>query len=313
MGDTMKHFLDIADLSPSELTKLIDLSIDMKKDPEKYSQALKGMQILMIFQKPSLRTRVSFETGMMKLGGHAIYYDTSTSPMGKGETVKDTAKCASRYVDMISARLFEHSMLLELAENSRVPVINMLTNFSHPCQILADLMAIKEHKGKLKSLKVAFLGDGNNNVTHSLIQGCALAGIDISVASPKGREFEPNPEVVTKARTLAQGSAIVTTDDPMLAVKGADVIVTDTWMSYHHPPEQKAERVAIFKAYQVDGEKMALAKPDAVFMHCLPAYRGFEVTAEVIDGPQSIIYDEAENRMWTEMAVMLWLSGKAGF
>ncbi|MFH0876417.1 MAG: ornithine carbamoyltransferase [archaeon] len=307
-----RDFTDLTDITPEEMICIIDKSIELKNNPDEYRKALKRKTLLMIFQKPSLRTRISFETGMMKLGGHAIYYDTSTSPMGKGETIHDTAKCASRYVDIISARLFEHSDIIELAKNSRVPVINMLTNFSHPCQILADLMAIKEKKGELKGLKLAFLGDGNNNVTHSLIQGCAMAGINISVASPSGSEYEPKKEVIMDATQVAlnQSSKVIITNDPKDAAMHADIIVTDTWMSYHHKPEQKAERVKIFSPYQVNEKIMKFAKHNAIFMHCLPAYRGYEVTAQVIDSPQSIVFDEAENRMWTEMAVMLFLLEK---
>jgi ornithine carbamoyltransferase len=265
----------------------------------------------MLFQKPSLRTRVSFEVGMEKLGGHAIFYDLSGSPMGKGETLPDTAKTASRYADIIMARLYEHSQMLELAASSRVPVINALDNFSHPCQILADLLTIIEKKKKLAGLKMAYLGDGNNNVTHSLIFGAALTGMEIFVASPAGAEYEPQRAVVDRAREIAgKKSRLVLTSDPAEAVKDADIVVTDSWMSYHIPPEQKAERMRIFAPYQVDFAKMKLAKKDALFLHCLPAKRGEEVTAEVIDGPQSVVFDEAENRLWTEMAVMVWLLKK---
>ncbi|MBU0756423.1 MAG: ornithine carbamoyltransferase [Nanoarchaeota archaeon] len=307
-----RDLLKLPDLTSEELNSVIDLAIDIKKSPDKYSEKLSGKTLLMIFAKPSLRTRVSFETGMTKLGGHAIYYDISTSPMGKGETIHDTANCASRYVDIISARLFDHEDIVDLAQNSRVPVINMLTNMTHPCQIVADLMAIKEKKGSFKGLKLAFMGDGNNNVTHSLIYGCAMVGIDITVASPEGEEYSPSKDVVKEAKKFAekQGSKVVVTDDANEAAKDADILVTDTWMSYHHKPEQKAERVKMFSPYQVNAEKFALAKPDAIFMHCLPAYRGYEVTADVIDGPKSIVFDEAENRMWTEMAIMLFLMGK---
>lgn len=303
----MRHFLTLNDLSNEELNDVIDLAYDIKKNPENYADAFPQKTLLMIFQKPSLRTRVSFETGTTKMGGHAIYYNTATSPMGKGETIHDTAKCASRYVDMISARLFDHKDIEELAAHSDVPVINMLTNFSHPCQILADLLSIKEKKGKLKGLKLAFIGDGDNNVTHSLMFGCAKAGISMSVGSPE--EHWPNEAVVKKAKKIGEntGSDIVVTMDAKVAVFGADVVVTDTWMSYHIKEDERAERVKKFMPYQVNADLMSKAKKDAIFMHCLPAYRGSEVTAEVIDGPQSIVFDEAENRIWTEMAVMLFL------
>ncbi|MBD3204018.1 ornithine carbamoyltransferase [Candidatus Woesearchaeota archaeon] len=307
-----RNLLRLTDLTSEELTRIIDISIDIKKNKEKYSEKLKGKTLLMIFAKPSLRTRVSFETGMTKLGGHAIYYDTSNSPMGKGETIHDTAKCASRYVDIISARLFEHSDIEKLEEHSDVPVINMLTNLTHPCQIVADLMTIKEKKEKLNGLKLAFLGDGNNNVTHSLIYGCSLVGMDISVASPAGEKYSPKPEVINEARKIAKntGSVIKITTDPEEAAKKADIIATDTWMSYHIPEGKKEKRVKIFKPFQVNKEIMDLANNNAIFMHCLPAYRGFEMTKEIIDGPNSVVFDEAENRMWTEMAIMLFVMKK---
>ncbi|AJF60946.1 TPA: ornithine carbamoyltransferase [Candidatus Woesearchaeota archaeon] len=297
-----KDFLKMTDLTSQELKEVIELAVRIKKNPEKYSKSLSGKTLLMIFAKPSLRTRVSFETGMTKLGGHAIYYDIATSPLGRGETIADTAKCSSRYVDIISARLFEHADIVELAKNSDAPVINMLTNLTHPCQGLADLMTIKEKKGKLEGLKLAYLGDGNNNVTHSLLLGCALSGINISVASPEG--MMPDASIVAEAKKLGK---VVITHNAGEAAKDADVIVTDTWMSYHIRPEKKEERVKKFRPYQVNSKIMKLAKKDAIFMHCLPAYRDYEVTAEVIDGPQSVVFDEAENRMWTEMALMVAL------
>ena len=297
-----KDFLKMTDLTSQELKEVIELAVRIKKNPEKYSKSLSGKTLLMIFAKPSLRTRVSFETGMTKLGGHAIYYDIATSPLGRGETIADTAKCSSRYVDIISARLFEHADIVELAKNSDAPVINMLTNLTHPCQGLADLMTIKEKKGKLEGLKLAYLGDGNNNVTHSLLLGCALSGINISVASPEG--MMPDASIVAEAKKLGK---VVITHNAGEAAKDADVIVTDTWMSYHIRPEEKEERVKKFRPYQVNSKIMKLAKKDAIFMHCLPAYRDYEVTAEVIDGPQSVVFDEAENRMWTEMALMVAL------
>lgn len=307
-----KDFLKLTDLNTLELNEVINLSIELKNNSEKYSNIFKGKTLLMIFAKPSLRTRVSFETGMTKLGGHAIYYDVSTSPLGRGETISDTAKCSARYVDIISARLFEHSDMIDLAKNSKVPVINMLTNLTHPCQILADLMTIKEKKGKLKGLKLAFLGDGNNNVTHSLLLGCAMVGINITVASPEGEKYMPKQEIVEEALKIAeqQESTVEVINDAEKAAKEADVMVTDTWMSYHIPPKEKEERVKIFKPYQVTTELMKKAKQDAIFMHCLSCRRDYEMTAKVIDGPQSVVFDEAENRMWTEMAIMLKLIGK---
>ncbi len=302
-----RDLLDLSSYSREEITTILDLAVSLKKNPATYAAALKDKTLLMIFEKPSLRTRVSFEVGMTQLGGHAIYYDLSTSPMGKKESVADTAKTASRYVDVIMARLFSHEQCQELARYASVPVINALTNFSHPCQILADLMTIHEKKGRLEGLKLIYYGDSNNNVTHSLLFGCAIMGINIAVACPLGQEYEPLPEVVAKARSLAHTSTITITHNAQEAVRDADIVYTDSWMSYHIPPEQKEARIQLFLPYQVNASLMALAKPDAVFMNCLPAMRGMEQTAGVIDGPQSIVFDQAENRLHAQKALLLWL------
>ncbi|MCK4429438.1 MAG: ornithine carbamoyltransferase, partial [Candidatus Aenigmarchaeota archaeon] len=275
-----KDLPDLSGMTKSEMLSLFDLVKEVKTNPGKYSEKLKGKTLLMIFEKPSLRTRISFEVGMTQLGGHAIYYDLSTSPMGKKETISDTAKTASRYVDIIMARLFSHEHIIELAKNANVPVINALTNYSHPCQILTDLFTIREKKGNLENLKLAYLGDGNNNVTHSLLFGCAVAGVNISVACPDGEDYEPLKEVVEKAKELSKlsGSEIIITHDAKEAAKDADVIYTDSWMSYHIPDTQKDERINKFKPYQVNLELMALAKREAIFMNCLPAMREREQT-----------------------------------
>lgn len=302
-----KDFLSLASLTKEEFLSILDLADDIKKNPKKYSTILKGKTLLMIFEKPSLRTRISFETGMTQMGGHSIYYDLSNSPLGKQkETIQDTAKTASRYVDIIMARLFSHKNIEELAKYSKVPVINALTDFSHPCQILADFQTIREKKEKLSGLKLAYLGDSNNNVTHSLIFGCAILGIDIIIVCPKGEQFEPNKEVIQKAQHLANNSIIKITNNPE-AVKNADIICTDSWMSYHIPENQKEERIKMLQPYQVNTKIMNYAKKDAIFLHCLPASRGMEVTAEVIDGPQSVVFDEAENRLHTQKALILKL------
>ncbi len=308
-----RDFVDLSDLSGRELSGLISLAGKIKRAPARYSRKLSGKTLLMFFEKPSLRTRVSFEVGMEKMGGHAIYYDVANSPIGKGETIADTAKTASRYVDIILARLYRHEDILEFAKNSTVPVINALTNYSHPCQIVADLMAIKEKKGRLKGLKLCYLGDGNNNVTHSLLVGCAKMGISVSVACPEMVEYSPKKEVLHIASYEGgkTGAKVSVTNDPEEALREADLVVTDSWMSYHIPKDSQEERVKILSPYQVDLGKMSLAKKDAIFLHCLPAKRGMEVTAEVIDGKQSVVFDEAENRLWTEMAIILWLLGKA--
>ena len=307
----MKHFLTLKDITADELAFLIDKGIEIKQSPEAFAQSLARKTLLMVFAKPSLRTRVSFEVGMTQLGGHAIYYDVSTSPMGKKENIADTARTASRMVDIVMARLFEHSDIEEFANNSSVPVINALTNFSHPCQILADLMTIKEKRGALAGLKLAYLGDGNNNVAHSLMYGGAMSGMRIFIASPEDKRYAPKSQVVAEARELAkQNSAeIVLTTSPEEAVENADVIYTDSWMSYHIGEDERLERMRVFVPYRVTQQFMQLANADAVFMHCLPAQRGVEVSAEVIDGEHSIVFDEAENRLHAQKALILFLLG----
>lgn len=304
-----KDLLDLSSLTEQDILSILDTADKIKKNPEDYSKKLKGKTLLMMFEKPSLRTRVSFEVGMTQMGGHAIYYDISTSPMGKKESIEDTARTSSRYVDIIMARLFLHEHIEKLAQNASVPVINALTNFSHPCQILADLQTIREKKGRLKGLKLCYVGDSNNNVTHSLLYGCSIVGMDISVGCPAGPEYAPSKDVIEKAKKIAEasGSKITITSNAEEAVKDADIVYTDSWMSYHIPEDKKQERLRIFQHYQVNKELMSHAKPDAIFMNCLPAIRGMEQTADVIDGPQSVVFDEAENRLHSQKALMLKL------
>jgi ornithine carbamoyltransferase len=267
----------------------------------------------MLFEKPSLRTRVSFETGMTQMGGHAIYYDIGTSTLGKKESIEDFARVVSRMCDVIMARLYSHEHMEILGRDASIPVINGLTDFSHPCQILGDLMTILEHKERIDGLTLAYVGDSNNNVTHSLIYGCALAGVNIRVGCPPGEAHEPQPQVLQRGRELAAGTGaeISVHHDAVEAVAGADVVYTDSWMSYHIPTEQRPERLALFMPYQVNSALMAHAAPDAIFMNCLPAMRGEEQTAAVIDGPQSVVFDEAENRLHIQKAIMLRLLGLA--
>ncbi|MFA5689347.1 MAG: ornithine carbamoyltransferase [Kiritimatiellales bacterium] len=308
----MRHLISLKDWTPAEILDVLKLAGAVKAAPEKYQTALAHKTLLMIFEKPSLRTRLSFEIGMTQLGGHAIYYDMGTSPMGGGkETIEDSIRVISRMCDIVMARLFKHEDLLKMAEYATIPVINALTDDSHPCQILADLQTIQEKKGRLKGLKLAYLGDGFNNVTHSLMHGCTKVGMSISIGSPE--EQMPAVEVIESATRFAgeSGCELVVTDDPVEAVKDADVVYTDSWMSYHIPKEEEAVRIKLFTPYQVTGELMRHAKPDAIFMNCLPAMRGYEQTAEVIDGPQSVVFDEAENRLHAQKAVMLTLCGKA--
>ena len=305
----VRHLLTLTDLTKDEILEIIEEAKNIKKNPGNYLDSMKDKTLLMIFAKPSLRTRISFEVGMTQMGGHGIYYDISTSPMGKKESIADTARTSSRYVNLVMARLFEHKDIEEYAKNSSVSVINALTNFSHPCQIIADLMTINEKKGDLKGLKLAYLGDSNNNVTHSLILGCTKVGMNISIASPEGKEFEPQESIIEEGKKNAEETEceLILTNNPEEAVKDADVVYTDSWMSYHIPKEKEAERIEIFKQYQVNSELMKKAKPDAIFMNCLPAMRGYEQTEEVIDGPQSVVFDEAENRLHAQKALMLFL------
>jgi len=263
---------------------------------------LKGKTLAMIFEKPSTRTRVSFEVGMWQLGGYALYLSSTDLQLGRGETIGDTAQVLSRYVHGIMARVFAHQTILDLVRYSRVPVINGLSDFSHPCQGLADLFTVYEKKGRFEGLKFAYVGDGNN-VAHSLLYGCSKMGMDITLGCPKG--YEPDAMVVAQAKEEAKrrGSKVVLTVDPAEAVKGADVIYTDVWASMGKEKERE-ERIKVLKPYQVNPDLVKGAKEDYIFMHCLPAHRGEEVTDAVADSKNSVIFDQAENRMHTQKAVM---------
>jgi len=303
------HLLKLSDWTGSDIIDTIDLGIEIKARPKDYSQKVVQRTLLMFFEKPSLRTRLSFDVGMVQLGGHAIYYNIKDSAIGKKENIHDFAVVASRFADIIMCRLFSQEALVEIAENSTVPVINGLTDYEHPCQILADLMTVKEKKGKLKGLKLAYFGDSLNNVTHSLIAGCSRVGMDIAVGCPEREDMSPDPDVLKEGQEVAaaNGSKVEVFHDAKKAAEGADVVYTDSWMSYHIAPEKEAERKEIFTPYQVNADLMSHAKPDAIFMNCLPAMRGYEQTAEVIDSPQSVVFDEAENRMHAQKAVILKL------
>lgn len=292
-----KDILTLGELDKKQITKIVDLALKLKKDLKKGTAKplLKNKTLAMIFQKPSTRTRVSFETGMFQMGGHAIHLSSQDLQLSRGETIDDTAKTLSRYVDFIMARVYDHSTIEALAKNATVPVINGLSNSFHPCQILADLMTIKEKKGKLGGLKLAWIGDGNN-VCNSMLYGCSKVGISVSVAVPKG--FEPSPQVVRECKNLVD---IDLTQDPQKAAKDADVIVTDTFVSIHDNPSRLRK---FYPKYQVNSALMAKAKKNAIFMHCLPAKRGQEVTSSVIDGSQSVVWDEAENRLHSQKALL---------
>jgi ornithine carbamoyltransferase len=263
---------------------------------------LKGKTLAMIFEKPSTRTRVSFEVGMWQLGGYALYLSSTDLQLGRGETIADTAQVLSRYVHGIMARVFAHQTILDLVRYSRVPVINGLSDFSHPCQGLADLFTVYEKKGRFEGLKLAYVGDGNN-VAHSLLYGCSKMGMDITLGCPKG--YEPDSKVVAQAKEEAKrrGSKVLLTVDPKEAVKGADVIYTDVWASMGKEKERE-ERIKVLKPYQVNPDLVKGAKEDYIFMHCLPAHRGEEVTDAVADSKNSVIFDQAENRMHTQKAIM---------
>ncbi|PKK81591.1 MAG: ornithine carbamoyltransferase [Thermoplasmata archaeon HGW-Thermoplasmata-2] len=293
-----------------DLEAIIDLGIDLKKKSKsgKNVEYLQGKNLLMIFEKPSTRTRVSFEVGMSKLGGHAVFLSPKDIQMGRGESIEDTAKVISRYGDIIMYRAFKWQDVEELAKHSQAPVINGLDNREHPCQIVTDLMAIKEHKGKLKGLNFAYFGDGNNNMAHSYLLGCAIVGMSVKIVSPV--KYQPDAYFVEKAREIGKktGAKVEVTDKVEGAAKGMDILATDTWVSMGDEAE-KAVRVQEFKGYTIDDKVMKEANKGAVFIHCLPAYYGYEVTKEVAHGPQSIIFDEAENRMWAQMAIMMALLG----
>jgi len=296
-----KDLLSLEEISAKELSSLIDLGIKLKQDLKKAKNKplLKNKTLAMIFQKPSTRTRVSFETGMFQLGGYALNLSTNDMQLSRGETIEDTAKTLSRYVDAIMARVYDHKTIKDLAKYSTVPVINGLSNSFHPCQILADLMTIKEKKKKLKDLKVAWIGDGNN-VCNSMILGCSKAGIDISVSTPNG--FAPDKKVVS---TSKKSINVQITNDPLISVKNADVVMTDTFTSIHNNDSKRIKK--FLPKFQVNSSLMKKAKQNAIFLHCLPAKRGNEVTASVIDGPQSVVWDEAENRLHSQKALLISL------
>jgi ornithine carbamoyltransferase len=299
-----KSLASLYDLSREEIGEIIKTSELLKLQLLRAQEhpLLKGKTLAMIFEKPSTRTRVSFEVGMWQLGGYALYLSANDLQLGRGETIADTAQVLSRYVDGIMARVFSHRTILDLVSYSRVPVINGLSDFSHPCQGLADLFTIYEKKGGFSGLKLAYVGDGNN-VAHSLIFGCSKVGMDITLACPKG--YEPNPEVVLKAKEEAKrnGCEIGLTRDPKEAVRGADIVYTDVWASMGQEKEHE-ERVKVLKPYQVNGQLVKEAKDDYLFMHCLPAHRGEEVIDEVADSKNSVIFDQAENRLHTQKALM---------
>ena len=305
-----RDLISIVDVE-KDLIALLELSQSLKNRSMagQISEPLKGKSLAMIFEKPSTRTRVSFEVAMTELGGHALYLSTADMQLGRGETIADTARVLSRYVDGIVYRAFRHQDMLELARNATVPVINALDDLEHPCQILADLLTVKEKRGELKGLRLAYVGDGNN-VCNSLLLGCALAGMSMTVGCPE--DYGPDERILESAKRIATqyGGLIDVTEDPILAVKGADVVYTDVWVSMGAEKE-KRRREKVFRDYQVNMELLAAAKSDCIVMHCLPAHRGKEITDEVVDGPQSVVFDQAENRLHAQKAALVHLLGGA--
>jgi ornithine carbamoyltransferase len=300
-----RDFLSIDDLSADELTALLDAADDMRKRPGEFVSVLDGRQIAMIFEKPSTRTRISFEVAVTSMGGKAIVLRGDELQLGRGETIEDTGRVLSRYVDAIVVRTFGQDRLERLAEAASVPVINALSDFSHPCQCLADLQTIREKKGRLERIALAYIGDGNN-VAHSLMFGGTKLGMDVRIATPKG--FEPFPQVMERCTELAAGSGahLSVTNVVAEAASGADVLYTDVWASMGQEDE-KTSRSESFERYQLNSDVVDLAHPEAIVMHCLPAHRGEEITADVIDGPRSVVWDQAENRLHTQKALLAWL------
>ena len=306
----MQNLLSIRDLTKKEFMDILVQAKEIKQNPQAYSKEAYEKTLLMIFQVPSLRTILSFEVAMTQMGGHAINYHTEKSPWGIGkESIEDVAMTISRYCNIAMARMHDHEELKKLAENASIPVINGLTSFAHPCQILGDFLTIWEKKKRLTNLKIAYFGDGNNNVTHDLIYASALLGVDITVACPKGSAYEPQAIVLKEATRLTKvsGASIEITQNAQNAAEDADVLYTDSWMSYRVPKSQQKTRIKVFKPYQVTEKIVSHAKKDVIFMHCLPALRGQEVTKDVIDSKQSVVFDQAENRMHIQKAIIIEL------
>ncbi len=302
----IRHFLRDDDLTPEEQAEVLALAAELKTDPFS-RRPLEGPRgVAVIFDKNSTRTRFSFEIGIAQLGGHAVVVDGRSTQLGREETLEDTGKVLSRYVDGIVWRTFAQDRLTAMASGAGVPVVNALSDEFHPCQVLADLQTLAERKGSLAGLRLAYLGDGANNMAHSLMLGGVTAGIHVTVAAPAG--FEPHPDFVAAAdkRALQTGATVTLTADAQQAADGADVLVTDTWTSMGQENDG-LDRVGPFRPFQVNAELLSRADPNAVVLHCLPAHRGQEITDEVIDGPQSVVWDEAENRLHAQKALLVWL------
>jgi ornithine carbamoyltransferase len=301
-----RHFLRDDDLSPVELIEVLDLAAELKVDRHAYRPLAGPKSVAVIFDKPSTRTRVSFSVGIAELGGYPLVMDGQTSQLGRGESIEDTARVLERQVAAIVWRTFGQDRVNAMAAASRVPVVNALTDEFHPCQILADLQTVRESKGRLQNVSLAYFGDASNNMAHSYLLGCASAGMHVRICGPAS--FQPNASIVADARRIAAatGGSVELMTDAHAAADGADVLATDTWVSMGHEGEYD-QRSAPFAGYAIDGELLSRAAADAVVLHCLPAYRGKEIAADVIDGPQSLVWDEAENRLHAQKALLTWL------
>ncbi|MDT5239311.1 MAG: ornithine carbamoyltransferase [Mycobacterium sp.] len=303
---TLRHFLRDDDLSPVEQAEVLALAAELKRAPMSRRPLDGPRGVAVIFEKNSTRTRFSFEIGIAQLGGHAVVVDSRSTQIGREETLEDTGRVLSRYVDAIVWRTFAQERLSAMASGASVPIVNALSDEFHPCQVLADLQTLAERKGTLAGLRMAYFGDGANNMAHSLMLGGVTAGIDVTIAAPAG--FEPDPQFVDAARRRAgdTGAKVSVTTDPRAAADGVDVVVTDTWTSMGQENDG-LDRVGPFRPFQINGDLMGLADPGAVVLHCLPAHRGYEITDDVIDGPQSAVWDEAENRLHAQKALLVWL------
>jgi ornithine carbamoyltransferase len=305
-----RHFLRDDDLSPAEQAEVLDLAAEMKADPLG-NRALAGKSVAAIFEKSSTRTRLSFDTGIFQLGGHPIIIDGRTMQLGREETIEDTSRMLSGYVDAVVWRTFAQARIEAMASVSKVPVVNALTDDFHPCQVLADLQTVRERHGKLTGVTLTYLGDGANNMAHSLLLGGVTAGMHVRIAAPEG--FHPDPDIMLDAERRAgdTGGSVAQFTDPNAAVDGSDVLATDTWTSMGQENDGK-DRVGPFRPYQINAELLARAAPGAIALHCLPAHRGFEITDDVIDGPASAVWDEAENRLHAQKALLAWLVERSG-
>lgn len=302
----VRHLLRDDDLTPDEQLQVLDLADELKRDRYAHRPLAGPRPVAVIFDKPSTRTRVSFEVGVTQLGGHPLIIDGGASQLGRGETIADTARVLSRFVDAIVWRTGAHSRVEEMAAMASIPVVNALTDLFHPCQVLADLQTIRERHGRLRGLTLAFLGDGANNMAHSLLLGGVTAGLNVRLGAPSGFTPDANVLAAVKTRAALTGAEVAVIDDPVAAVTGADVLVTDTWVSMGQEADG-LDRAAPFRPFQVNRELLRHAAPDATVLHCLPAHRGDEITDEVLDGPASAVWDEAENRLHAQKALLSWL------